>query len=80
MVALATVPGLRALPDDPDDSEALDAYSAAVSSAAERLIPSIASLRISRQMGGWTAAGSGSAVAIDRSVPRGPDRSRSSRR
>ena len=37
----------------------------AVSSAAERLIPSVASLRVSRQMGGWTAAGSGSAVAIE---------------
>ena len=65
MVALATAPDLRVLPDDVDDSEALDAYSAAVSSAAERLIPSVASLRVSRQMGGWTAAGSGSAVAIE---------------
>jgi S1-C subfamily serine protease len=34
-------------------------------SAVERLIPSVASLRVSRQMGGWTAAGSGSAVAIE---------------
>lgn len=66
MVALAQTPDLRALPDDDaDDSEVLDAYSAAVSSAAERLIPSVASLRVSRQMGGWTAAGSGSAVAIE---------------
>jgi len=66
MVALAQAPDLRSLPDDdPDDSEALDAYSAAVSSAAERLIPSVASLRVSRQIGDWTAAGSGSAVAIE---------------
>jgi S1-C subfamily serine protease len=66
MVALAQAPDLRALPDDPlDDSDALDAYSLAVSSAAELLIPSVASLRVSRQMGGWTAAGSGSAVAIE---------------
>lgn len=66
MVGLARTPALRALPaDDPDDSEALDAYSAAVSSAAERLIPSVASLRVNRQIGGWPAAGSGSAVAIE---------------
>jgi S1-C subfamily serine protease len=51
--------------DDPDDSEALDAYSIAVSTAAERLIPSVASLRVTRQVGGWTAAGAGSAVAIE---------------
>jgi S1-C subfamily serine protease len=66
MVALAQSPDLRVLPDDDvDDRDALDAYSVAVSSAAERLIPSVASLRVSRQMGGWTAAGSGSAVAIE---------------
>jgi S1-C subfamily serine protease len=69
MVALAQPPDLRVLPDDDtgdsDDAEALDAYSRAVSSAAERLIPSVASLRVSRQVGGWTAAGSGSAVAIE---------------
>jgi S1-C subfamily serine protease len=66
MVALARVADLRALPDDePDDSDALDAYSAAVSSAAEQLIPSVASLRVSRQVSGWAAAGSGSAVAIE---------------
>lgn len=51
--------------EERDDGAALDAYSAAVTSAAERLIPSVASLRVSRQMGGWTAAGSGSAVAIE---------------
>jgi len=51
--------------DDADDREALDAYSVAVSTAAERLIPSVASLRVTRQLGGWTAAGAGSAVAIE---------------
>lgn len=61
-------PGLdigRPSEDDVDDSEALDAYSVAVSTAAERLIPSVASLRVTRQLGGWTAAGAGSAVAIE---------------
>jgi S1-C subfamily serine protease len=50
-------------PDD-DDVAVLDAYSAAVSSVAETLIPSVASLRVQRQPGGWPAAGSGSAVAF----------------
>jgi S1-C subfamily serine protease len=50
---------------DADDREALDAYSLAVSTASERLIPSVASLRVPRQLGGWTAAGAGSAVAIE---------------
>jgi S1-C subfamily serine protease len=45
------------------ESEALDAYSAAVSAAAERLIPSVASLRIERRAGGW-GGGAGSAVAF----------------
>jgi S1-C subfamily serine protease len=60
-------PGLdvgRSSDDDTNDREALDAYSVAVSTAAERLIPSVASLRVTRQLGGWTAAGAGSAVAI----------------
>jgi S1-C subfamily serine protease len=66
VVALAPLPDPGPSPDDePDDSEALDAYSAAVSSAAERLIPSVASLRITRQMGGWSAGGAGSGVAIE---------------
>ena len=47
-----------------DDSAVLDAYSAAVSAVAERLMPSVASLRVTRAMGGWTAGGSGSAVAF----------------
>ena len=52
------------LEPDPDDAEVLDAYSRAVSSVAERLIPSVASLRVTRQMGGWSAGGAGSAVAF----------------
>jgi S1-C subfamily serine protease len=51
--------------DDDADDLALDAYSVAVSTAAERLIPSVASLRVTRQVGGWTAGGAGSAVAIE---------------
>src|SRR6185295_9928483 len=50
---------------DEDDVAILDAYSAAVSSVAETLIPSVASLRVTRQVGGWgPATGSGSAVAF----------------
>src|SRR6188472_3688782 len=49
--------------DDPvDDDELLDAYSTAVSTAAERLIPSVASLRV-RGSNGW-GGGAGSAVAF----------------
>jgi S1-C subfamily serine protease len=44
------------------EDEALDAYSSAVSTAAARLIPSVASLRVERR-GGW-GVGSGSAVAF----------------
>ncbi|MFL5681395.1 MAG: S1C family serine protease [Chloroflexota bacterium] len=49
---------------DEDDSALLDAYSMAVSAVADALIPSVASLRVTRQMGGWSAGGSGSAVAF----------------
>jgi S1-C subfamily serine protease len=49
---------------DADDTALLDAYSMAVSGVAEALIPSVASLRITRNMGGWSAGGSGSAVAF----------------
>ena len=52
---------------DPDavEREALDAYSTVVSSVAERLIPSVASLRVSRRTRlGRRAEGAGSAVAI----------------
>ncbi|HZA81321.1 MAG TPA: trypsin-like peptidase domain-containing protein, partial [Actinomycetes bacterium] len=49
----------------PSEEEALDAYSQVVTSVAERVIPSVASLRISRRLyGGRQAQGSGSAVAI----------------
>jgi len=57
-------------PGDADDEaalssdEALDAYSRLVSSVAERLSPSVASLRVARQMGGWGMAGAGSAVVF----------------
>jgi S1-C subfamily serine protease len=66
VVALAPQPDpVPLVDDDADDWAALDAYSVAVSTAAERLIPSVASLRITRQVGGWTAGGAGSAVAIE---------------
>ena len=47
-----------------DDAELLDAYSRAVSAAAERLIPSVASLRVTRNGGGWPGGGAGSAVVV----------------
>jgi S1-C subfamily serine protease len=66
MVALREVPPPDAAADDAltleIEDEALDAYSTAVSTAAERLIPSVASLRVERR-GGW-GGGSGSAVAF----------------
>jgi S1-C subfamily serine protease len=66
MVALAPQPDPFVSVDaDVDDDAALDAYSLAVSTAAERLIPSVASLRVTRQVGGWAASGAGSAVAIE---------------
>jgi S1-C subfamily serine protease len=64
MVALREV--ASATSDDEmvaDEAEALDAYSSAVSTAAQRLIPSVASLRIERRAGGW-GGGAGSAVAF----------------
>ena len=45
-----------------DDADLLDAYSAAVSAVAERLIPTVASLRI-RRASGW-GGGAGSAVGF----------------
>jgi S1-C subfamily serine protease len=67
VVALAPRPDdpVVSIGDDPDDDAALDAYSVAVSTAAERLIPSVASLRVTHQVGGRTASGAGSAVAIE---------------
>ena len=66
MAALARLPDPRPLSDDaPDDDAILDAYSVAVSTAAERLITSVASLRVDRRIGGWSGSGAGSAVAIE---------------
>jgi S1-C subfamily serine protease len=48
---------------DPGD-EALDAYSAVVTSVAERLIPSVASLRVRQRVRGAGVDGAGSAVVI----------------
>jgi serine protease Do len=52
-------------PIDPTETEALDAYSNAVMAVAERLTPSVASLRVMRRTrGGQLPAGAGSAVAL----------------
>jgi len=49
----------------PAEAEALDAYSRTVVSVAERLTPSVASLRVMRRTrGGQVPAGAGSAVAL----------------
>ena len=67
MVALRELEPLEGASDDAVtlaiEDEALDAYSTAVSTAAARLIPSVASLRVERRGGGW-GGGSGSAVAF----------------
>ena len=50
---------------DPTGAEALDAYSRAVVAVAERLAPSVASLRVMRRTrGGQLPAGAGSALAL----------------
>jgi len=46
------------------EREALDAYSEVVTAVAERLLPSVASLRVQRSFRGRPADGAGSAVAI----------------
>jgi S1-C subfamily serine protease len=52
-------------PIDEPDAEALDAYSHAVIAVAERLAPSVASLRVMRRTrGGSVPTGAGSAVAL----------------
>jgi S1-C subfamily serine protease len=52
-------------PVDPAEVEALDAYSNAVVAVADRLTPSVASLRVMRRTrGGQVPAGAGSAVAL----------------
>ncbi len=49
----------------PEETEALDAYSRAVMAVAERLAPSVASLRVMRRTrGGQVPAGAGSAVVL----------------
>ena len=49
----------------PSEAEALDAYSRAVTTVAERLSPSVANLKVSRRVrGGRVQAGGGSAVVI----------------
>src|SRR5215210_2004348 len=66
MVALELPPNVdpAAAPEvDADDTALLDAYSMAVSGVAEALIPSVASLRVNRNVNGW-GGGSGSAVAF----------------
>ena len=50
---------------EPQDGEALDAYSRAVIGVAERLGPSVANLRVSRRVrGGRVVAGGGSGVVV----------------
>jgi S1-C subfamily serine protease len=59
------VSGPTFISDPPTEAEALDAYSRAVISVAERLAPSVANLRVShRGRGGRTMNGGGSAVVI----------------
>ena len=52
-------------PADPAETDALDAYSRVVVAVADRLTPSVASLRVMRRTrGGQVPAGAGSAVAL----------------
>jgi serine protease Do len=52
-------------PVEPSEAEALDAYSRAVVAVAERVGPSVASLRVMQRVrGGQVPAGAGSAVAL----------------
>jgi S1-C subfamily serine protease len=61
MSAVAEVPR----PIDPSEAEAMDAYSQAVIAVAERVGPSVASLRVmTRVRGGQVPSGAGSAVAL----------------
>ena len=61
MTAAAPAP----LEPAPSEQEALDAYSSAVIRVAERLTPSVASLRVMRRSrGGQVPVGAGSAVAV----------------
>ena len=59
------MPELKFIADPPSNAEVLDAYSHAVTSVAEKLAPSVASLRVSRRVrGGRRLDGGGSAVVI----------------
>jgi S1-C subfamily serine protease len=63
-VTLATGPAPSPVPA-PDEDEAMDAYSRVVTRVAERLLPSVASLRVvTRVRGGRVPTGSGSGVAV----------------
>src|SRR6476620_2872276 len=56
---------MQFISDPPPKSEALDAYSQAVISVADRLAPSVASVKVSRRVrGGRRLDGGGSAVVI----------------
>jgi S1-C subfamily serine protease len=56
---------ISSTPEDVTEEEALDAYSRAVTTVAERLSPSVANLRVSRRVrGGRILDGGGSAVVI----------------
>ena len=48
----------------PPEEDALDAYSTTVMGVAERLLPSVASLRVARSNGRYAMAGGGSAVVL----------------
>ena len=48
----------------PTEAEALDAYSTIVTSVAEAVSPSVASVRVNRRGHRWSSAGSGSAIVI----------------
>ena len=62
---LRTPPSDGSTPASDPGEDALDAYSRAVTGVAERLIPSVASLRVMRRVpGGRRAEGAGSAVII----------------
>ena len=62
---LGSEPPPRASTGLPSDAEALDAYSVAVTTVAEVLIPSVASLKVSRRTrSGRAAEGAGSGVVI----------------
>jgi S1-C subfamily serine protease len=51
--------------DSPTEQEAMDAYSTIVTSVAERVLPSVASLRIGRAGRGFGGAGSGVVITPD---------------